>query len=73
MPEFSYKAKNLQGEVFTGTLNVGSKQEVNDYLDVQEYFPLEIKEEKENSQGPSFMDRFQQIKNLCVPLCICQK
>ena len=62
MPEFSYKAKNIQGEVFTGSLNVGSKQDVNDYLDNQEYFPLEIKEQKESSQGPSFMDRFQQIK-----------
>jgi len=62
MPEFSYKAKNLQGEVFTGTLTVASKQEVNDYLDIQEYFPIEIKEKKENSQSPSFMDRFQPIK-----------
>lgn len=61
MPEFSYKAKNMAGEIFTGTLNVGSMQEVNDYLDVQEYFPLEIKENKETSQGPSFMDRFQTI------------
>jgi len=61
MPEFSYKAKNMAGEIFTGTLNVGSKQEVNDYLDVQEYFPLEIKEKKETRQGPSFMDRFQTI------------
>ena len=61
MPEFSYKAKNMAGEIFTGTLNVGSKNEVNDYLDVQEYFPLEIKEKKETSQGPSFMDRFQTI------------
>jgi len=61
MPEFSYKAKNMAGEIFTGTLNVGSKQEVNDYLDVQEYFPLEINEKKETRQGPSFMDRFQTI------------
>ncbi len=61
MPEFSYKAKNMAGEIFSGTLNVGSMQEVNDYLDVQEYFPLEIKESKETSQGPSFMDRFQTI------------
>ena len=62
MPEFTYKAKNMKGEIFTGTLNVGSKQEVNEYLDVQEYFPLEIKEKKEINQGPSFMDRFQKIK-----------
>ena len=41
----------MSGEIFTGTLTVGSKQEVNVYLDNQEYFPIEIKEIKEGKSG----------------------
>ncbi|TFB12609.1 type II secretion system F family protein [Candidatus Marinimicrobia bacterium MT.SAG.4] len=63
MPEYSYKAKNMAGELFTGTLTVASKQEVNDFLDQQEYFPIEIKEEKEGGDSINFFDRFQKVSN----------
>ncbi|MCH7886840.1 MAG: type II secretion system F family protein [Candidatus Marinimicrobia bacterium] len=61
MPEFSYKAKNMAGEIFTGILSVSSEQEVNDFLDQQEYFPIEIKEQKGKSDSINFFDRFQKV------------
>ena len=63
MPEFSYKAKNMAGEIFTGSLSVSSKQEVNDFLDRQEYFPIEIKEQNEKSDSINFLDRFQKVSS----------
>ncbi len=63
MPEFSYKAKNMSGDIFTGTLTVGSKQEVNEFLDQQEYFPIEIKEKKEGGSGSNFFDRFHKVSS----------
>ena len=63
MPEFSYKAKNMAGEIFTGSLSVSSKQEVNDFLDQQEYFPIEIKEKKDKSDNINFFDRFQKVSS----------
>ncbi|MCH7619703.1 MAG: type II secretion system F family protein [Candidatus Marinimicrobia bacterium] len=62
MTEYKYKAKNLTGEIFTGVLNVASKQEVNEFLDRQEYFPIEIKEEKSKADVMSFFDKFQKVK-----------
>jgi len=63
MPEFSYKAKNMAGEIFTGFLSVSSKQEVNDFLDQQEYFPIEIKEQNEKNDSINFLDRFQKVSS----------
>ena len=63
MPEFSYKAKNMAGEIFTGSLSVSSKQEANDFLDQQEYFPIEIKEKKEKSDNINFFDQFQKVSS----------
>lgn len=63
MPDFSYKAKNMAGEIFTGTLSVSSKQEVNDFLDQQEYFPIEIKEQKDKNDNIKFFDRFQKVSS----------
>ena len=61
MPEFTYKAKNMAGEVFTGSLTVTSEQEVNEFLDQQEYFPIEIKEEKKGIDSVNFFERFQKV------------
>ncbi len=63
MPDFSYKAKNMAGEIFTGSLSVSSKQEVNDFLDQQEYFPIEIKEQKDKTDNINFFDRFQKVSS----------
>ena len=63
MPEFSYKAKNMAGEIFTGSLSVDSMQDVNEFLDQQEYFPIEIKEKKEKSESGNFFDQFQKVSS----------
>ena len=66
MPEFSYKAKNMAGEIFTGSLSVDSMQDVNEFLDQQEYFPIEIKEKKEKSASVNFFDRFQKVSSIDI-------
>lgn len=59
MQEFTFKAKNLSGELWKGAIEADSIEALEYILNDKGFFPLEIKEKKE---GLSFASIFSRVK-----------
>lgn len=50
MPEFTYKARNLTGEIVSGSMNANSERDVISMLSGKSLFPVTVETEKEKQQ-----------------------
>ena len=62
MPVFEYKAVNEVGKTVTGTMDASFPGAVSEYLDSQNFMPLEIKEKKESSLNFHLLSRRKKAK-----------
>lgn len=55
MKEYSYKARNVQGDLIQGKVEAESKQVASNLLTAKKLFPVDIKEESHTSFGIPFL------------------
>merc|ERR1712023_392173 len=57
MPDFSYVARNLQGEKVSGSISAASEKEVVSMLSAQALFPVTVASTEKRQSGFSFGGR----------------